>query len=66
METEILKQLIVISGLSQREFSEKLNIPQPRISEWINEKRNPKIATLNEIAKTLGFKIELSFKINKY
>jgi transcriptional regulator with XRE-family HTH domain len=65
MEQEILKQLLLLSGLSQKEFSEKTNIPEPRISEWMNGVRNPKISKLHEIAEVLGLKIELSSLIKE-
>ena len=59
MELEILKQLIKAAG-SQKELSEKTDTPQSRISEWMNEKRVPKFATLIEMAKKIGFKVSIS------
>ena len=63
MELEILKQLIKISGLSQKDFSLKTEISEPRLSEWLNNKRNPKLSTLIDIAKKLD--LEINIKITK-
>jgi transcriptional regulator with XRE-family HTH domain len=65
LEKEILIELIKKTGFSQKEFSERTGIPQPRISEYMKGKRSPKMSTLNEIATLLGFKIELFFQVNK-
>lgn len=65
METEILKELIKESGLSQKAFSEKIGYPEPRISEWLKGARNPKMSTLKEIAKIFGLSIETKFIIKK-
>jgi len=62
MEKDILKQLIQIAG-SQKELAIKAGVPEPRISEWLNEKRNVKLSKLIEISTKLGF--EIKFSINK-
>lgn len=61
-EEEILRSLLNKANVSLAEASELSNIPQPRFSEWLNGKRVPKWSTLNEIAKSLGIKINLVIK----
>lgn len=63
MEKQILLQIIELSGLSRIEISEKTDVPQQRISEWITGKRNPKLATILSMVEKLGYCIE--FKIEK-
>lgn len=65
METEILKQLIKQSGLSQREFAAKAGKPETRISEWLSGARNPKLSAIIEMANKLNFDISFSVKKNK-
>lgn len=61
MEKELLKKLMEVSGLSQKEIAEKTGIPQPHLSRWMNGKRTPKLSTIYEIAEKLNLTIE--FKI---
>lgn len=64
MEQALLKEIIKISNVSnQKDFSKLTGVPETRISEWLNGKKNPKIATLNKIAEGLGIKIE--FKVTR-
>lgn len=63
MEKEILIELLAIVNGEQNVFSEKTGIPEPRISEWIKNKRVPKISTLKKAAESLGY--DLSFKLIK-
>lgn len=63
METQILFLLVEKSGLSQRDFANKINLPESRISEWLRGVRNPKISKLKEIAEVFGFEIVLSFEL---
>jgi len=59
MELKILQQLLQISNLSQRDFAEKTAIPESRISEWLNKKRNPKLSSLIIAGKKLGLKLQM-------
>jgi transcriptional regulator with XRE-family HTH domain len=63
IEKNILLELIKVSGLSQKEFSLKTGIPEPRISEWIQGKRNPKLSTLIDGASKIG--LDVSWEIKK-
>lgn len=58
MEKEILLEIIKRSGFSQKEFANKTNIPETRISEWVRGKRKPKLSTLVEALKMLNLKIK--------
>lgn len=42
---ELIKALRIKSGLTQKELSKKLEISQPRLSEWENGKYSPTIKT---------------------
>jgi transcriptional regulator with XRE-family HTH domain len=63
MEIDILKELMRVSELSQKEFSRKTGTPEPRISEWVQGKRNPKLSTLIEVANKIG--LQVSWEIKK-
>lgn len=63
MHKEIFIELLKRTGLNQKEFSARSGIAEPRISEWLTGKRNPKLSVLNELANKFGFEIELSWKI---
>jgi transcriptional regulator with XRE-family HTH domain len=65
MEIDILKELMKVSGLSQKEFSQKTGIPEPRISEWIQGRRNPKLSTLIDGAHKIGFEVSWEIKKSK-
>ena len=59
---EFLKRLKEISGLNQRELSEKLRINQTTISRW--KETIPKTENLIEIAKTFNCSIDYLLGIN--
>lgn len=42
------------AGMTQAELAAKLGISFQSIGQWENDLRNPKIGTLNKIAKALG------------
>ncbi len=44
--------------LTQKMLAEKLNVKQSMISQWITGKSNPKISTLQKIAKALDMPID--------
>ena len=61
------KQLIKIrkeAGFTQEELAEILRTKKSNISrlENVNSKISPKLSTIEEYAKALGFKIEINFK----
>jgi transcriptional regulator with XRE-family HTH domain len=65
MTNKIIKRLLELSELSQKDFADKINVPPQRVSEWVNGVRNPKISKLNQIASIFGYKISLNFEILK-
>lgn len=56
MESRI-NELIAKSGLSISAFAEKVGITQANMSNIVNGKSNPKMETLEKIAKALGVSV---------
>jgi len=56
-EQKILNNLLKKANVGPTKAAELSNIPQPRFSEWLNGKRVPKWSTLNEVAESLGVRI---------
>lgn len=56
-EQEILSNLLKVAQVTPTKAAEITKIPQPRFSEWLTGKRVPKWSTLNDIAESLGVKI---------
>lgn len=52
---EKIYKLRVYSGLSQKEFADKVGASQSAINYWENGKRQPRVAQLKKIAKFLNF-----------
>lgn len=50
-----------ISGLTQKQLSEKSGITQPDISKLENGNSNPSIRTLKRLANAMGMKLKLEF-----
>lgn len=51
------------AGLTQEELAEKLHTQKSNISrlENVNSKISPKLSTIEEYAKAIGYKIEIEF-----
>ena len=51
------------AGLTQEELAEKLHTKKSNISrlENVNSKISPKLSTIEEYAKAIGYKIEIEF-----
>lgn len=62
MEKELLDQLIKASGLTQKEVSEKTDIPAPHINRWLKGTRTPKLSTIYDMALQLGYKINFTIE----
>lgn len=56
---EKIYKLRVYSGLSQKEFSDKVGASQSAINYWENGKRQPRVAQLKKIAKVFDFPLYL-------
>lgn len=54
-----LKQFRTLAGMTQSEFSEKLNTHMQTVSKWEREISEPDIATLGEISVVLGIGLGL-------
>ena len=50
-----------ISGLTQKQLSEKSGITQPDISKLENGNANPSIRTLKRLANAMGMRLKLEF-----
>ncbi len=59
----MIKELLKLSGLNQKQFALKHNIPRERVSLWVTGKQKIKPNTLEQIAKSEGYKIEVEFKL---
>lgn len=56
--SEILKQIRIKKGFSQKEIAERLGVSQPSYAQYENGKRKPKIETLKRIASALNVSLE--------
>lgn len=64
LEFKIARRVIALrkaSGLTQREFAEKVGIKQPQLAVIESGKRLPKIETLTKIANRAGYTLEINF-----
>ena len=50
-----------LSGLTQKQLSEKTGITQPDISKIENGNANPSIRTLKRLADAMGMKLKIEF-----
>lgn len=63
---ELRKQLIALrkeAGLTQEEMAEILHTQKSNISrlENVNSKTSPKLSTIEDYAKAIGYKVKISF-----
>ena len=63
---ELRKRLIALrkdAGITQEELAEILHTQKSNISrlENVNSKNSPKISTIEEYAKAIGYKVKISF-----
>lgn len=61
MEKVILKQLIVYSGLSQKQIAIKSGVAEAQISRYLNRTK-PSLATLQKIANVCSCELILQIK----
>ena len=65
LREDIIQQLIKArknAGLTQKELSEKINIPQGNLSRLEGGNQMPTIDTILKIASELGYRVELNLK----
>lgn len=63
-EFSIASQVIALratTGLTQREFAERLGMKQPQLARIESGKQIPKLETLAKLAAAAGYKIEVGF-----
>jgi len=63
--TKQFQDLLQLSGLTQTQFAERFNIPKQMISDWKNGRKNCKVETLQKMAESFGYKLNVEFKITK-
>lgn len=61
----ILKQLVVSSGLNQKQFAEKYKLQECQVSNCINNKKQIVFSRLEHIAFNEGYEIKASFELIK-
>ena len=64
-DQEIIKAFIEarkISGITQKQLSEKTGIAQPDISKLENGNANPSVRTLQRLANAMGMKLKVKFQ----
>jgi len=61
----ILKELIKISGLTQKKYAEFHNISAQKLSNWVTGYRNIQFYTLELLAFEDGYNIKINYKIEK-
>lgn len=53
-----IEDLLYLKKMTQRELADKLGIRAQTLSVWLREKRNPKMKTIERIAKALDVPIK--------
>lgn len=53
-----IKEIIVESGLKQNFVAQKVGVTDSLMSQWANNKKQPKIQNLMKLSNVLGCKIE--------
>ena len=64
-EKNIIKAFIEarkLSGMTQKQISQKTGIAQPDISKLENGYANPSIKTLERLAKAMGMELKIRFQ----
>jgi transcriptional regulator with XRE-family HTH domain len=61
MKKDLLKQIIDITGLSQREFANQIKSTEFQVSNWLAGRRNIRNERLEAIAKQ--FNLKITYKI---
>lgn len=56
-----LKLAMLESGLTQTDLAKKIGITQSSITKWIDGTNNPKISTLEKVAKATGKSVNYFF-----
>ena len=51
---EILKEFLLIKGLTQTEFAQKIDVKQSQVSEWLKGKAKPGYDSIRKMAMAFG------------
>lgn len=62
-KSEILKQLIEKSGLTQKAFALKHGIDETKLSRWLNDYWEMRTATIELIAFEEGYSVKWNFEL---
>lgn len=49
-----IKELCIMRGIEQKELAISVGVSQPTVSDWFNQKKNPKGERLDKLAEILG------------
>jgi len=63
MKKQLLKDLIKISGLTQKKYAEKHEIDYRKLNHWVTGRRNIQDCTLELLAFEDGYKLIIEKKI---
>jgi len=62
-QQQILKELVKLSGLKQKDFAKEHGVEVTKLSRWITGKQNVRPETVELIAFECGYTIETNFKL---
>lgn len=62
---QLIKNLIELSGLNQKQFALKHGKSENQVSEWKTGKRHICNDTITEMAKKEGFKLTIELKLER-
>jgi len=63
--TKPFQDLLNTSGITQTEFATRFKIPKQMITDWKKGRKNCKVETLQKMAESFGYKLNVEFKIEK-
>jgi len=63
--TKPFQDLLSISSLTQTQFAARFKIPKQMVSDWKNGRKNCKVETLQKMAESFGYSLNVEFKIEK-
>lgn len=49
-----IKELCVVRGIEQKELAISVGVSQPTVSDWFNQKKNPRGERLEKLSEILG------------
>jgi len=63
--TKPFQGLLNVSGLNQTQFAARFKIPKQMITDWKKGRKNCKVETLQKMAESFGYTLNVEFKITK-